>query len=253
VNDALGQPQSVLVLGGGSEIGRALTRRLVAARTRRVVLAGRPGSASVASAVEEARALGADVRVVDLDATDPASVAAAVDGAFDESGDLDLVVVAFGVLGNQAAAETDPLAAIETATVDYTAQVIAGLATARRMKAQGHGTIVALSSVAGVRVRRANFVYGSAKSGMDGFFQGLGDAVVGTGARVVLVRPGFVTGRMTAGMQPAPFPTDPEAVAAAIVRALARGDDVVYVPPILRWVSVVFRHLPRAVWRKLPR
>src|SRR6202035_2366694 len=123
----------------------------------------------------------------------------------------------------------------------------------RHFERQAHGTLLALSTVAGERVRRANFVYGSAKSGMDGFFQGLGDALVGTGARGVLVRPGFVTGGMTPGMQPAPFATDPEAVAAAIVRALARGDHVVYVPPILRWVSVVFRHLPRAVWRKLPR
>jgi decaprenylphospho-beta-D-erythro-pentofuranosid-2-ulose 2-reductase len=253
VNDALGQPQSVLVLGGGSEIARALTRRLVAARTRRVVLAGRPGSASLGHGAEELRAVGADVRVVDLDATDPPSVAAAVDRAFDDAGDLDLVVVAFGVLGDQAAAEADPLAAIETATVDYTAQVIAGLAVARRLKAQGHGTIVAMSSVAGVRVRRANFVYGSTKAGMDGFFQGLGDALVGTGAKVVIVRPGFVVGRMTAGMQPAPFATDPDTVAAAIVRALARGDDVVYVPPILWWVAATFRHLPRVVWRKLPR
>jgi decaprenylphospho-beta-D-erythro-pentofuranosid-2-ulose 2-reductase len=253
VNDALGQPQSVLVLGGGSEIARALCDRLIGARTRTVVLAGRPGSASLAAGVAEATAAGAEVRTVDLDANDPASVAAAVDAAFDGPGDLDLVVVAFGVLGDQAAAEADPLQAVETATVDYTAQVIAGLAAARRLRAQGHGTIVALSSVAGVRVRRANFVYGSTKAGMDGFFQGLGDALVGTGAKVVIVRPGFVTGRMTAGMQPAPFATDPDAVAAAIVRGLARGDDVVYVPPALRWVSVLFRHLPRAVWRRMPR
>jgi decaprenylphospho-beta-D-erythro-pentofuranosid-2-ulose 2-reductase len=253
VNDALGQPQSVLVLGGGSEIARALTRRLIAARARTVVLAGRPGSASLAAAVADATDAGAAVRTVELDANDPASAADAVDAAFDGPGDIDLVVVAFGVLGNQAVAEADPLQAIETLTIDYTAQVVAGLAAARRLKAQGHGTIVALSSVAGVRVRRTNFVYGSTKAGMDGFYQGLGDALVGTGAKVVIVRPGFVVGRMTEGMQPAPFATDPDAVAAAIVRALARGDDVVYVPPVLRWVSVIFRHLPRAAWRKLPR
>jgi len=255
VNDALGRPQSVLVLGGGSEIARALTARLVTARTRRVVLAGRPGSAHLADAVAEATAAGAEVRTVDFDATDPASVVRAVDGAFDDAGDLDLdlVVIAFGLLGDQATAEADPLTATEVATVNYVATVAAGLACARRLRAQGHGTLLGLSSIAGARVRRANFVYGSTKAGVDGFLEGLADAMTGSGARVVIVRPGFVTGRMTAGMEPAPFATDPGGVADAIVRGLARGDDVVYVPPVLRWVWIAFRHLPRAVWRRMPR
>jgi decaprenylphospho-beta-D-erythro-pentofuranosid-2-ulose 2-reductase len=131
--------------------------------------------------------------------------------------------------------------------------VVAGLAAAKHLKAQGHGTMVALSSVAGERVRRANFVYGSTKAGMDGFFQGLGDSLVGSGVRVMIVRPGFVIGRMTQGMEPAPLATDPGGVADAIVRGLARGDSVVYVPPALRQVFRVFRHLPRAVWRRMPR
>jgi decaprenylphospho-beta-D-erythro-pentofuranosid-2-ulose 2-reductase len=251
MNDALGQPQAVLVLGGGSEIARALVRRLVAARTRTVVLAGRPGSDSMAHAEAEAREGGAAVRSVELDAADPASVVAAIGRAFD-GGDIDLVVLAFGVLGDQAGAEADPLRAVETATVNYTASVVAGLAVAQHLQRQGHGTLLVLSSVAGSRVRRANFVYGSSKAGMDGFFQGLGDALAGTGARVVIVRPGFVRDRMTEGMEPAPLATDPDTVAVAIVRGLARGDDVVYVPPVLRWVTAVFRHLPRAVWRKVP-
>ena len=250
--DALGQPQSVLVLGGGSEIARALLRRLVGARTERVALAGRPGSPHVAECAAEVERRGAALQTVDCDALDPGTVVVAVDRAFD-AGDVDLVVIAFGVLGDQAAAEADPLAAAETAAVNYTAAVIAGLAAARRLRAQGHGTIVALSSIAGARVRRANFVYGSSKAGMDGFFEGLADALAGSGVRVMLVRPGFVTGRMTEGMEPAPFATDPDAVATAIVRGLARGDDLVYVPPVLRWVWVGFRHLPRPLWRRLPR
>jgi len=251
VNDALGQPQSVLVLGGGSDIARALTRRLVAARARTVVVAGRPGSPTVAAAAVEAANGGASVRTVEFDATDPPSVAAAVDRAF-AGGDIDLVVVAFGVLGDQTDAEADPLRAVETATVNYTAAVVAGLAAATQLRRQGHGTLLALSSVAGVRVRRANFVYGSSKAGMDGFFQGLGDALAGTGARVVIVRPGFVRDRMTEGMQAPPLATDPDTVAEAVVRGLASGTDVVYVPGVLRWVAAVFRHLPHALWRKVP-
>jgi decaprenylphospho-beta-D-erythro-pentofuranosid-2-ulose 2-reductase len=137
--------------------------------------------------------------------------------------------------------------------VNYTSTVVAGLAAAARLRAQGHGAIVALSSVAGERVRRANFVYGSTKAGMDGFFQGLGDSLAGTGVTVMTVRPGFVVGRMTDGMRPLPLATDHDTVAAAIVRGLARGDEVVYVPAALRAVFRVFRHLPRAAWRRMPR
>ncbi len=253
MNDALGLPQSILVLGGGSDIARAIVRALLAQRTASVVLGGRPGSGSLEDAAAEARQLGApSVGTVEFDAADPATVVAAVDAAFDRHGDLDLVIVAFGVLGDQARAEAEPLTAIDLATVNYTSAVAAGLAVARRLRAQGHGTVLALSSVAGERVRRANFVYGSTKAGMDGFFQGLGDALAGDGPRVVIVRPGFVRTRMTKGMAEAPFATDADAVAAAVVTGLAKGSPIVWVPARLRWVFTVLRHLPRGIWRKLP-
>jgi decaprenylphospho-beta-D-erythro-pentofuranosid-2-ulose 2-reductase len=253
VNDALGLPQSVLVLGGGSDIARAILRTLLARRPATVVLAGRKGSPSLDQAAEEASQYGATaVDTVAFDATEPATVAAAVDEAFDRHGDLDLVILAFGVLGDQQAAERDPVAAVEVATVNYTAAVVAGLAVARRLEQQGHGTLLGLSTVAGERVRKANFVYGSSKAGMDGFLQGLGDRLDGSGARVVIVRPGFVKTRMTAGMDPAPFSTDADAVASAVVAGLAKGSPVIWVPPLLRWAFVVFRHLPRPVWRRMP-
>jgi decaprenylphospho-beta-D-erythro-pentofuranosid-2-ulose 2-reductase len=253
MNDALGLPQSILVLGGGSEIARALVRQLLSQRPATVVLAGRSGSAALDQAVAEASELGAfSVAALAFDAMEPASVVVAVDEAFAAPGDLDLVVLAFGVLGDQQRAEEEPTTAIEVATVNYTAAVTAGLAVARHLRAQGHGTLVVLSTVAGERVRRANFVYGSSKAGMDGFFQGLGDALVGSGARVMIVRSGFVRGRMTAGMKPKPFAVDTDAVAAATVRGLVTGAETIWVPGLLRWAFVVFRHLPRVAWRKIP-
>jgi decaprenylphospho-beta-D-erythro-pentofuranosid-2-ulose 2-reductase len=130
--------------------------------------------------------------------------------------------------------------------------VSAGLAAARQLKAQGHGTLVVLSSVAGERVRRANFIYGSSKAGLDGFAQGLGDALAGSGARVMIVRPGFVRTKMTEGLPAAPLSATADAVADATVKGLAGGRAVVWVPALLRPVFMVFRHLPRVVWRKLP-
>jgi decaprenylphospho-beta-D-erythro-pentofuranosid-2-ulose 2-reductase len=134
---------------------------------------------------------------------------------------------------------------------NYVGAVSVGLPVAQRMVADGHGVLVVLSSVAGVRARRANFVYGSSKAGLDAFAQGLGDLTHGT-VRVVVVRPGFVTGRMTAGMDAAPMATTPDAVGQAIVGAIAGRAEVVHVPSALRYVFGVLRVLPRSVFRRLP-
>jgi len=109
------------------------------------------------------------------------------------------------------------------------------------------------SSIAGARVRRANYVYGSAKAGLDGFASGLADALHGSGVRLLLVRPGFVIGRMTQGMDPAPLSRTPAQVAAATARALAKGRRTVWIPWALGPVSVVFKLLPQFVWRRMPR
>ena len=101
------------------------------------------------------------------------------------------------------------------------------------------------------RPRRANFVYGSSKAGLDAFCQGLGDSLVGSGARVVVVRPGFVRTKMTAGRAPAPFATTPDAVADAVVRGLEKGAETIWAPPALRYVFAGMRHLPRPLWRRV--
>ena len=162
------------------------------------------------------------------------------------------MVVAAGVLGDQTVDEQDPSAAAAVITTNFTGMASAMLAVTERLRHQGHGRLVVLSSVAGERARRANFIYGASKSGLDAFSQGLADALVGSGVGVTIVRPGFVVGRMTEGMAPAPFATTPEAVADAVVRGISSGASVVYVPPVLRWVFAVMRHLPREVWRRMP-
>ena len=136
---------------------------------------------------------------------------------------------------------------------DYVAQVALLTRLASLLRAQGSGRMVVFSSVAGVRVRRANYVYGSAKAGLDGFASGLADALHGSGVSLLLVRPGFVIGRMTEGMSPAPFSSTPPQVADAVVRALGRGRGEVWVPALLRPVFFGMRLLPRAIWRRLPR
>jgi decaprenylphospho-beta-D-erythro-pentofuranosid-2-ulose 2-reductase len=250
VIDALGQPQSLLLLGGSSEIGLATLRALAAKRLQRVTLAGRD-----VTALEEAagplRALGLAVEVEPFDALAPDGHATWVTDVFDRAGGFDVALLAWGVLGDQAAAEDDVAEALRVVRTNYVGAVGVGLPLVQRMVADGHGTVVVLSSVAGDRARRANFVYGSSKAGLDAFAQGLGDLAHPT-VRVIVVRPGFVHTKMTEGMAAAPFATTPEAVADAIAAALAGRREVVYVPSILRYVFGVLRHLPRAVFRRLP-
>lgn len=250
MKDAFGLPQSLLVLGGTSEIALATARRLVARRARTVWLAGRPSPALEAAAAQ-LRALGADVHTVAFDALDPESHETVLGKVFAE-GDIDVVLLAFGILGDQAQDEREPVAAVRVAQTNYTGAVSAGLVSARALQSQGHGSLVVLSSVAGERARRANFIYGSSKAGLDAFAQGLGDALHGTGVHVMVVRPGFVQSRMTAGLEEAPLATTPEAVATAIELGLRRRSETVWVPGALRVVMSALRHVPRAVFRRLP-
>jgi decaprenylphospho-beta-D-erythro-pentofuranosid-2-ulose 2-reductase len=252
MKDALGSVQSVLVLGAGSDIAQATVRRLVASRARTIVLAVRDPE-SVAAFAEELRTLGATkVESVAFDAHDTTQHESFVADVFTRAGDIDLAILAFGVLGDQDEAERDTAAAVEIAQVNYLGSVSTAVPIAQRMREQGHGTIVALSSVAGERARKSNFIYGSSKAGMDVFFQGLGDSLVDSGVKVMVVRPGFVHTKMTTGLDAAPLSTTPEAVADAIVKGLERGTETVWVPATMRYVMSVLRHVPRPVFRKLP-
>jgi decaprenylphospho-beta-D-erythro-pentofuranosid-2-ulose 2-reductase len=248
--DAVGNPQSLLLLGGTSEIGLAIARRYAGRRPLRVVLAARP-SPRLDAAVAELREAGATVSTVDFEATDFDAHPATLDKAFAD-GDIDVAVVAFGLLGDAEQAWQDHSRAVELAQVNYTAAVSVGVALAERMRRQGHGRIAALSSVAGERVRRSNFVYGSTKAGMDGFYLGLGEALRGEGVAVTVVRPGFVHTKMTAGMKAAPLSAQPEDVAAVVVDAVSKRKELVWAPAPLRVLMSVLRHIPRVIFRRLP-
>jgi decaprenylphospho-beta-D-erythro-pentofuranosid-2-ulose 2-reductase len=255
MNNAGDEAQHIVLLGGTSDIGLAIVRRLVSTATRRVTLACRDRAAgdTAAAALLAEQPAGSDlaVEVIGFDGAEPSSHEAFVADLVARHGDIDVAVVAFAQLGGAATAR-DPQAAAQLATVNFTGNVSAIVAVAEQMRRQGHGSIVVLSSVAGERVRAANPVYGGTKAGLDGFCQGLGDDLAGDGVHMLVVRPGFVHSAMTEGMAAAPFATTPDAVAAATVAALRRRRRMVWAPGILRVVFSVLRHLPGPVWRRLP-
>ena len=247
MSEATGRRQRVVLLGGTSEIGLALIRALKP-QGATIILAGRDDERLKTAAATLPSYLA--VERTRFDAAEPATHAALFDRLF--AADVDLVIAAFGVLPQQREAEQDPMCAVEALTVNLSGQASVLLHAARRMRDQGQGALVVFSSVAAVRGRRANFVYGAAKAGLDAFACGLADALHGSGVHLLLVRSGFVHGRMTRGMKPAPFATTPEKVAAAAAAGLRRRRSVVWVPRVLAALALVMRCTPRAVWRRLP-
>jgi short-subunit dehydrogenase len=241
----------VVIFGGRSEIGVELATRLAPGTT--VALAARRADDLDAQVAAVQRAGAVVVRVREFDADDLDSHGPLVESLVAEHGSIGTAVLAFGILGDQARAEKDPAHAVAILHTDFVAQVNLLTVLANTMRSTGRGTIVTFSSVAGARVRRANYVYGSAKAGLDGFCSGLADALNGSGVRLLVMRPGFVIGRMTEGMAPAPFSRTAPQVADATMRALRGRRRSVWFPWQVGALAVVMRLLPRPIWRRMPR
>ena len=219
----------------------------------RVILAAR-GPQGLDDASRALRAAGATtIYTKEFDADDLASHQRLLQDITTDHGPIGTAVLAFGVLGNQAKAEVDAAHAVAVVHTDYVAQIHLLTLVAQQMRAAGHGRIVVFSSIAGFRVRRANYVYGSAKAGLDGFANGLADSLHGSGVRLLIVRSGFVIGRMTTGMTPTILSSTPAQVAEAAACALARNRRIVWVPRALQALAIATRPVPQFIWRRMPR
>lgn len=250
--NAVGDPQRILLLGGTSEIGLAIVAEYLSHAPAEVVLACQPGDPETADAVNRVKADGArGVRTLDFDATDTASHGAVLDAAWAD-GDVDLAIVAFGLLGDQEELWQDQAKAVLAADVNFTGAVSVGVLLGQKMKAQGHGQIVAMSSAAGMKVRRSNFVYGATKAGLDGFYTNLGQALEADGVGVIVVRPGQVRTRMSAGVKEAPLTVNPSDVAKLVYDGVRKRKAIVWAPPAFELVMLVLRHIPKPIFKRLP-
>jgi decaprenylphospho-beta-D-erythro-pentofuranosid-2-ulose 2-reductase len=258
VLDATGNPQTILLLGGTSEIGLAICERYLRDAKARVVLACLPDDPGRDDAAAQMRNAGAkSVELIDFDAVKTDTHPAVIDQAW-AGGDVDVAIVAFGLLGDAEELWQNQRKAVQIAEINYTAAVSVGVLVGEKMRAQGSGQLIAMSSAAGERVRRSNFVYGSTKAGLDGFYLGLGEALREFGVRVLVIRPGQVRTSTTiahwkaTGAKEAPFTVDKEYVAELAVTASAKGKELVWAPGAFRYVMMVLRHVPRPIFRKLP-
>ena len=253
MKNGVGVAQNIVLFGGTSDIGQAILRRVVKPGVARVVLVSRNiDQAEIATSPLTDRFPEVDFHHVRFDASDAASMSEVVSTITEDIGDIDVAIVAQGVLNEGVDYYSAPAALIEMANVNFTATMTLLYSLASQMKSQGYGKIVLLSSVAGERVRKGNPAYGATKAGIDGFALALDHELVGTGASLLVVRPGFVSTKMTSGMKKAPFSTDAESVAVIVEKGISSDKKVVWAPGLLRWMFLVLKNVPLPVWRRLP-
>lgn len=238
------------MLGATSDIARAVALRYAAAGWR-LQLAARDDAALARECRDLTLRHGRPVESYLLDVVDPASVSALLARLTRLP---DVVVCAIGRLGDQRQSETDGAELALTVAANYVgpAQVLGALA--EQFVARGSGTLVAISSVAGERGRAANYSYGSAKAGLTAWLSGLRNrlALAGSPVRVVTVILGYAQTPMTEGMDlPGWLVSSPEAVAGRVVRAVERGQDVIYVSRKWRLIMAIIRLIPERVFKRL--
>ncbi len=245
--------ETVLVLGSTSGIARALCRRLGSAG-HRLVLAARGQEELAAQAADLSARFGIEVATETFDALDVDQL----DRLFERcrahaGGALDGVVLAYGVLPDQAGTQGDHEAIRRSYALNLTSAVVLLDSAASHLEARGAGWIAAISSVAGDRGRQSNYHYGAAKAGLSAYLSGLRNRLARTGVHVLTIKPGFVDTAMTQGVvnPSSPLLASPERVARDIEKAIRRRRDVLYTPWFWRPIMLVIRLIPESVFKRL--
>ena len=240
----------VAIFGATSDIATAFMRREAQAGAR-LFLVGRDRAMLEAAAADlEVRGAGAvAIHVADL--ADPAALTATADAAWTAFAGLDVALIAYGTLPDQEAAARDPAVAEQSHMINFVSPCLLCGTLANRFEAQGAGAIAVMTSVAGDRGRKSNYVYGAAKGGLQTFLAGLRHRLQAADVQVLDIRPGFVATKMTAHLpRGGPLWAAPDRVAADIARAIERKRAVLYTPWFWRCIMAVVRTLPRAVFHR---
>ena len=242
-------PKRIVILGAASAMAEAAAR-LWAARGASLALVGR--------SADRLEAIAADLRVrgaetVEIEVVDCASLEAAstLDAVAKRLGGLDVVLLAYGVLGDQSRLERDPAAVAALLQTNFVSAAGWCLAAANWFERQRSGALVVIGSVAGDRGRASNYIYGSSKAGLATLVEGLAHRLAKSGARAVLIKPGFVDTPMTAHiLKKGPLWAHPEAIGQSIVTAADKGGPVAYAPYYWRGIMAVVRNVPAPIFHR---
>ncbi|HUP31252.1 MAG TPA: SDR family oxidoreductase [Usitatibacter sp.] len=243
------KPERIVIFGATSAIAQAVARRLASRGARLHLVARDPDKLEAVRADLAARGAAVTTSLADLDVVERHE--ALVAEAFETLGGLDAALLAQGTLPDQAACERSFDRTLAEWRTNFIAPASLCARLADRFEAQGAGVIAAISSVAGDRGRRSNYVYGTAKGALSTFLQGLRGRLDSTGVRVVTIKPGFVDTPMTASFRKGALWATPDQVAAGIVAALDHGRGEVYLPRFWWAIMFVIRHLPERLFLKL--
>ncbi|RFP77347.1 SDR family oxidoreductase [Hydrogenophaga borbori] len=241
----------ILIIGATSAIAKA-TARLWACEGHALYLVGRDKD-RLHEIADDLRVRGArSVACAALDVNDLARHADVIDAAAGALGGLDVALIAHGTLGDQKACEQDVQIALQELNTNALSVISLLTHLANRFEAQRHGSIVVLGSVAGERGRQSNYVYGTAKSAVATFMQGVRNRLHRSGVQVLTVKPGFVDTPMTAAFdKKGPLWSPPDAIARAVLRGVAKRRDVVYAPWYWWGVMLVIRSIPERLFKRL--
>lgn len=242
--------RKTLIVGATSAIAQATAKRLaqagdalfLVARNEQKLSAVRDdlllrGAASVGSAVLDVRSTGEHRSVIEA--------------AHDGLGGMDLAIIAHGSLPSQQECQASYEATLGAFEVNALSVMSLLIHLSAVLEGEGGGTLVVISSVAGDRGRRSNYVYGSAKGAVSLFAQGLRSQLSGSNVRVITIKPGLVDTPMTEGLTKGLLWSEPDRIARGIVGALGGSRDVVYLPWYWRWVMLVVRLIPERIFKRL--
>ena len=241
----------VLIFGATSAIVEATARRFADAGDA-LFLVGRSESRLQAVADDLLVRGAARTEIAVLDALDFERQEQVVAAAADFLGGIDMVLIGYGTLPDQQAAEADAELVRQSLEINAVSTLCLMTRLANELERAGSGTMAVISSVAGDRGRRSNYVYGAAKTSIDHFADGLRCRFAGSNVRIVTIKPGFVDTPMTAEFRKGFLWASPKAVAAGIHSAMLRGREVVYVPWFWRWIMFAIRIIPGWLFRRLP-
>jgi len=240
----------ILITGATSAIAQEAARHFAANGDAFLLVARDPEK--LAAVADDLRARGASqVETATVDLLDLARSSRLIDETVEKLGGLDALLVAQGTLPDQVACEADPVQTLREFSLNAMGPITLLLRAATHFEKQGSGCIAAITSMAGVRGRRSNYVYGAAKAAVSTFLEGLRGRLGDAGVSVVDIRPGFVDTPMTAHLPKNPLFATAATVGKRVYLAMLSGDDVVYAPWFWRWIALAIQLIPRSIFVKL--